>query len=216
MTNSEKQLQSIYLSMVEESKGRLEAGQTFLNTYEESKSIHYLEASILQVRKALEAIAYAAIAPNREAYEEFRSQSEEQPDFRKDFRASQIFNLLSKVNKDFYPIPLLPPIKREDGTFHYDRKEDGYLTKTRFSKFYDRLGKYLHAHNPWSNDKQIQNLATDIPEIITEAIELLELHASFIQTPHFKGVWIVSVPNSSKKPYVITGMANGEFVVNAS
>jgi hypothetical protein len=216
MQNSEKQLQSIYLSMVEESKERLEAGQTFLKTYKESKSIHFLESSILQVRKALEAMAYAAIAPNKEAYEEFRSQSEQQFDFRKDFRASQIFHLLSQVNKDFYPIPLLQPMKQKNGTFQYDRKEEGYLTKKHFSKFYDRLGKYLHAHNPWSNDKQIQNLATDIPFIIKEAIELLELHASFIQTPYFKGVWIVCVPLSNEKPYVITGIASGEFVVNAS
>lgn len=211
-----KQLQSIYLSMVDESKGRLEASHAFLNTYKESKSIPYLESSVLQVRKALEAMAYAAIAPNKEAYEEFRSQSEQQPDFRKDFRASQIFHLLSQVNKDFYPIPLLPPIKQKDGTFHYDRKEEGFLTKKRFTKFYDRLGKYLHAHNPWSNDKQIQNLASDIPVIIKETMEILELHASFIQTPRFKGVWIVCVPKNSQKPYVITGMADGEFVVDAS
>lgn len=62
MQNSEKQLQSIYLSMVEESKERLEAGLTSLNTYKELKSIHYLESSILQVRKALEAMAYALSA----------------------------------------------------------------------------------------------------------------------------------------------------------
>ena len=216
MSNSVKQLQSIYLSMVQESKGRLEAAQLFLNTYEESKSVPHLESSILQVRKALEAMAYAAIAPNKEAYEEFRSQSEQQPDFRKDFRASQILHLLYQVNKDFYPIPLLPPIKQKDGTFHYDRKEEGFLTKKRFSKFYDRLGKYLHAHNPWSNDKQIQNLAADIPVIIKETMALLELHASFIQAPHFKGVWIVCVPSNSQKPYVITGMSDGEFVVNTS
>ena len=205
--------QNIYLRMMSDTTSRLSAANCYLDAFNKQSNIFDLESSILQLRKALENVAYAAICPNKAAYESFRASSEEQPDFRKDYRASQILNLLSKVNQNFYPLPLLPVKEQENGVKHFDRKDTGYLSKKKFSKFYDRLGKYLHADNPWSNDKQIRNLAGDMPSVIAEVYSLLEFHATFIQTDIFKGVWIVAV-EKGKEPVVITGQADGEFVVN--
>ena len=208
-----QELQNIYLRMMSDTTSRLAAASCYLDAYNQDARVWDLESAILQMRKALENVAYAAICPNKSEYEKFRASSEDQPDFRKDYRASQILNLLSRVNKNFYPIPLLPAIEQENGTKHFSRKEAKYLSKNKFSKFYDRLGKYLHADNPWSKDKQLQNLAKDIPGVINEVYSLLELHATFIQTDIFKGVWVVAV-EKGKAPVIITGQADGEFVVN--
>ena len=53
-----------------------------------------------------------------------------------------------KHHPDFYPIPLLPAKKLENGTWHFDRKTGKFFDKNQFIKLYDRLGKYLHADNP--------------------------------------------------------------------
>lgn len=208
-----QELQNIYLRLMSDITSRLSAAIYYLDAFNQQENFFDLESSILQLRKALENVAYAAICPNKAEYESFRASSEKQPDFRKDYRASKILNLLSKVNQNFYPLPLLPVKDQENGVKHFGRKDTGYLSKKKFSKFYDRLGKHLHADNPWSNDKQIQSLAGDMPSVIAEVYSLLELHATFIKTDLFKGVWVVAV-EKGKEPVIITGQAGEEFVVN--
>lgn len=208
-------LQSTYLAMVGEAIARLHAADNFLSAYKQTHNLPELEAAILQVRKAFEATAYAAIAPNKKEYEAFRAQADDQPDYRKDYHAGKILAALSKINKNFYPISLLPATKMPDGTFHFERKKSGYLTKKRFESVYDRLGKYLHADNPWGNSKNIQNLVADLPAAINELFGLLELHVTFIQTPEFNGAWVVETGRDTG-PRIVTGVAPGEFIVQDS
>lgn len=207
------ELREIYLGKIQEAIERLRASNSFLAIYAANSELPNLEAAILQVRKALEAIAFASIAPNKEKYEIFRSRAEEQPDFTKDYHASKIFRVLTKINENFYPLPLLPAVSRLDGTFHFDRKCSGVLTKKRFESIYDRLGKHLHAHNPWSNNKNLQQLAADLPIVITEAFELLELHATFIKVPGVSVVWVVEAKREGTAPNIITAEAEGDFVI---
>jgi hypothetical protein len=215
MLGTESFLQSTYLAMIEEAIARLRAADNFLSAYKKTINLPELEAAILQVRKAFEATAYAAIAPNKKEYEAFRSQANDQPDYRKDYHAGKILAALSKINKKFYPTALLPATKMPDGTFHFERKESGYLTKKRFESVYDRLGKYLHADNPWASKKNIQNLLSDLPVAINELFGLLELHVTFIQTPAFNGAWVVETGRETK-PRIVTGIADGEFIVQDS
>ena len=210
-------MQSIYLAMVNESITRLNAAERYLAAHSKSASLPDLESAILQIRKALESTAYAAIAPNKAEYDAFRAKAEDQPDFRKDFHAGKILNALTKINEHFYPIPLLPAKLRPDGSLHFDRKPSGYLTKKQFESFYDRLGKHLHAHNPWSNNKNLQNLAADLPQVIQGLSTLLELHVTFIQTPSFAGCWIVEAPRTGRAPQIINAVASpGGFTMQGS
>lgn len=203
----------IYLEMVSESVTRLRAAQSFLSIYANSNALPDLESAILQVRKALEAMAFASIAPNKSKYEAFRAKANEQPDYTKDYHAKKIFRVLNKINKNFYPLALLPAAPKPDGILHFERKPSGYLTKKRFESLYDRLGKYLHAHNPWSNNKNLQNLAAELPTTIDEVFSLLELHATFIQTTGFSGTWVVAAHRDGTAPRVIIGESTGEFIV---
>ena len=206
-------LQSVNLHLVGDAVTRLQAAKHYLDEFEGSQNIAAAESSVLQLRKALESIAFAAIAPNKASYEAFRAKAEEQPDFTKDYNAKKILRTLAKINKNFYPLPLIPATQQPDGKLHFERKATGYLTKKRFESIYDQLGKHLHSSNPWDTNKNIQNLVADLPTIIIESFALLELHATFIQTPEFTGVWVVEARNDGTGAKIVTGESDGEFVV---
>ena len=76
----------------------------FLSAYNSSNDVFSLESAILQMRKALEAVAFAAVAPNKYQYAEYRAQAEKNSDFTKDFNARSILQFLGKINADFYPL----------------------------------------------------------------------------------------------------------------
>lgn len=154
--------QSIYLSLIGESVTRLNAALGFELEYRKGRDIPTLDAAVLQFRKALEAIAIAAIAPDKKAYQAFRATAYKDPDFTKDYHAAKIFAALARVNPDFFPRALLPAEQGRDGSWHFENKTVGVLTKKQFERCYDRLGKHLHAQNPWGTNKNIQNLAGDL------------------------------------------------------
>ena len=205
--------QNIYLQKIRETIERTGACESFLRGYTASKDIYSLEAAVLQIRKALECMAFAAIAPNRSAYEKLRLKAEERSDFRKDFHARKILRMLTQVNRDFYPMALLPATQQGPGKWHFERKSDGFLTKKRFESFYDRLGKFLHADNPWGNAKGLENLAADLPGVIAQLRGLLELHCTFVRSQRFSYAWVVNAGIKGGAPNIVCGQAEGDFVV---
>lgn len=214
MRTQEPKLREIYLQQMIEVTNRLNAAKLFFDSYSKSGNEIDFDSGVLQLRKALEATAYASIVPNKAKYQLFRQLSETSKDFTKDFHASKIFNDLREINEKFYPVPLLPAKRQDDNSWHFDRKEQGFLSEKKFQKTYDRLGKFLHADNPWGTDKQRQNSAKDIEERIKETRELLELHVAFIRTNNYKGAWVVEVPKCGSAPKIISGCADSDFVVN--
>ncbi|MCD8566706.1 MAG: hypothetical protein LRY36_02120 [Alphaproteobacteria bacterium] len=212
----ELNLQDIYLNQMIEVRDRLNATQYFMDIYSKTGSHIEFDCAILQFRKALEATAYASISPNKDKYRAFRQKSEKSQDFTKDFNATKIFQYLRQINEDFYPVPLTPAIKQSDNTWHFGRKENGFLTKNKFEKIYDRLGKFLHADNPWDSNKQRQNISKDIIAAMPELSILLELHATFIRAKNYSSAWIVELPQDENiKPKIITAMASGDFKVTS-
>lgn len=208
----EASLQFIYASQIAEATSRLLAAQRFLASFKTTGDVPELEASVLQLRKALEMIAFAVIAPDKKQYATFRAATNNS-DFTKDYHAARIFTTLARINKDFYPVALLPAVRQSDGLWHFSGKQSGYLTQKKFGTVYDRLGKHLHAHNPWSGNKNLQNLARDIPKIIEETHELLDLHVRYIRTPEFHGVWVLETDRLGNPPRIITAGAIGDYVV---
>lgn len=210
--------ESIYKAMMSEAARRLMAADRFIAHHDNGKEVGYLESAALQVRKALETIAFSAISTNKAAYEEVRSKAEQNKDFTRDYHANRIFRDLQRVQKDFYPLALVPAINltpelQTGRTWHFDRKMDGYLTQDRFTKIYDRLGKYLHARNPWDQLVDWERLIEFLASVIDEARSLIELHAAFIRTADFNGIWIVEVPKGCMEPTIIVGKADGDFAV---
>ena len=206
-------MEQIYTHKVSECLERAKACEEFLNLYLANKDIYSFESAVLQLRKSLESMAMASIAPNKSVYEAYRAKAENSPDFTKDYNAAKILKNLEAINKDFYPVALIKPTLIAPGQWHFDRKTSGFLTKKKFQKIYDRLGKYLHSDNPWSGNKGVENMAKEIPKIIQELGELLEWHATFIRTPKFKGVLVVESYSANGKPRTIVAFTNGDFTL---
>jgi hypothetical protein len=91
MAAIESSLQSTYAGMAQEAMVRLNASERYLTAYRKSQDVCDLESSLLQVRKALEAIAFASIAPNKVEYAAFRASASSSADFTKDYHALRIF-----------------------------------------------------------------------------------------------------------------------------
>ena len=206
-------LQPIYLGKVSEALSRLSACESYLKLYKTSNDIYLFESAVLQMRKALEAVAFASIAPNKDEYAKLRAKSKDAPDYTKDFNARKILQLLSNVNPDFYPKPISAPISKGPNEWYFERRKDDSLTRKKFESFYDRLGKFLHADNPWGNDKSHENLFNDLPKTISAVRLLLSYHYTVIRTPHFKGVWVVQAPSDGTTPTIFVAQATGDFVV---
>lgn len=208
------ELKTIYLDKIKEALDRLNACESFFELYRDTQSVFAFEAAVLQMRKALECVAYAAIAPNKKEYAAFRANADKQTDYTKDYHARQILTFLSKINSDFFPMPVSAPVKIETGEWHFAKREDESLTKKEFESFYDRLGKFLHADNPWGHDKGVKNLIGDMPKIINSTRLLLSWHFIAIRTPAFIGVWVIEAPANGAQPKVVVGQADGDFVIN--
>ena len=203
----------IYLGRIIEVFARLEASEKYLGQFSASGYLPEFDSAVLQLRKAMEATAFAAIAPNHLRYAAFRAQAERCPDYRKDYNAREIFLHLTKINPDFFPLALQEPVRQPDGSFHFDLKVDGFITKGKFQRLYDRLGKFLHADNPWGDDKGAQNLAVELPHAIDLLRGLLARHRTIVRTDAFSGVLVVEIPTDGRQPNVLRAGATGEFVV---
>lgn len=169
---------------------------------------------MLQIRKALELIAFAAIAPDREAFAELRARGDvdEAGDYTRDCHARKILNTLKPVNSDFYPLPLTGPMRQPTGEFEFDRKEAGYLTRCRFCRQYDGLAKYLHAENPWGRSASLLDLAKRIPALLEEIYQLIDLHGRIVRAPGLYGVWVVRMDREGGLPQLMTAISDGDFV----
>jgi hypothetical protein len=210
----ETDLQKVYIDQMIEVCNRLNASYEYIERFFKNSNYIEFDCAVLQFRKALEATAYASISPNKEEYRALRLKAKGGQDFSKDFKATAIFQNLEEINKDFYPVPLTPAIRQDDASWKFGRKENAFLTKKKFSRTYDRLGKFLHADNPWDKDKQRQNIAKDIKSTIPLLRNLLQLHAVFIRTQRYNGVWVVEVPEQgSLKPNIFTAISQGDFSV---
>lgn len=211
---SHSDIVEIYLNNMRDVKRRIKYAENQLGTFRDTHNYLLLENAILHTRKALECIAYASIAPNKNSYSKFRLMAETPADFRKDYHGGKILKLLGKINKDFYPLPLVEPKPAGARRWHFDRLSSGYLTKNQYIKFYDRLGKFLHSDNPWDNDKGYINLAKDMPEYFQRVKSLLQVHATYVQEKHSIYAFVIDMGSEEKDVSVIIGTANGEFNVD--
>lgn len=210
---SQSHIIEIYLNNMRDVKKRLKYAEDQLDVFNNTRNYLFLENATLHTRKALECIAYASIAPNKDAYSEFRSESETPADFRKDYHGGKILKMLSQINKDFYPLPLVAPKSTGERQWHFDRLNSGYLTKNQYIKLYDRLDKFLHSDNPWDNDKGYINLAKDMPKYFQKVKSLLQIHATFVQQKHSRHAFVVDMGSEEKDVSMITAIANGAFNV---
>lgn len=160
----------LYQDCLYEIKKRIEVIADHLNRVTVEKyAIIEVETVCLQFRKILEYIALLSLVANKELY------AEQNEKFAKHYHAERIMRELERINPDFYPIP----IKRISHEGREDELVDianGYLTKEKFVKIYEKCGSMMHAQNPFSSKKPLKEIQEHFPEWLTEICLLLNHH----------------------------------------
>ena len=129
------------------------------------------ESICLQIRKILELIALSSLVANKDAYAKNRKK------FATDWHAKRILADIAVINPDFYPIPSQQVLDANTGKVIKTKKIDsGYLTKQEFENIYDRCGGLLHATNPFSKQKDIENFLKIVPTWMERIMKLLNHH----------------------------------------
>ncbi|MCV6622267.1 MAG: hypothetical protein OIF51_11030, partial [Cellvibrionaceae bacterium] len=142
-----------YAECMEEIKKRTEVIRAFLDgrcsaLYKQTTA----ESICLQVRKILELIALASLVANKEEYAKSRAK------FAKDWHAKRILQSIEQINPNFYPTPSTQVLDNVTGkVVEVKPIKTGFLTRKDFENIYDRCGGLLHAQNPFSASKDIDN-----------------------------------------------------------
>lgn len=203
--------EQIFMDKISESLSRLDVSLHYLDAYNNTGHFFELESSILQLRKALECIVLSNIAPNVDRYRLFREETK--GGFENDYHGNKILLALERINPDFYPIPYEAPKLQADGLYHLEQRINKFPRKS-FEKLYDRLGKFLHADNPWGNDKGYQNIARDIPNEVLAIQDMMNRYISVVRGPDLNGAWLVERQRGSNQVTLFKVAADGEFTIN--
>lgn len=133
----------IYCSCLEEVKRRLKVVRSITQAEFSTDNVEMdAEIACLQLRKALELIAFASLSANHSLYTRVHG------DISSAWSAKRILNKLEKLHPDFYPRPILFEGESEGGVKHFANVKSGYLTRAEFVVLYDKCSSVVHAWNP--------------------------------------------------------------------
>jgi hypothetical protein len=111
------------------------------------------ELIFLHFRKALEELAFASLAANREKYSAARA------GFATEWNARRMLGFVEKVNPNFYPVPLKPPQATAPGHKFFDSNLRGLSHEGRFRHALRRKRRGASLQEPlraWRFDHQRQ------------------------------------------------------------
>lgn len=128
------------------------------------------EFACLQTRKALELVAFATLSANRERYAQVRA------DVATEWRAKQILARLRKMNRDFYPKPLVEAPTGRPGHRRFDNVTEGFLTEDEFVFLYDKCSEALHELNPFRSEPRRIDLRRHLADWADRIEKLLAWH----------------------------------------
>jgi hypothetical protein len=154
------------------------------------------EFACLQLRKALEQVAYAGLAASRERYAEVR------PQIDREWRATKILERLAKIHPGFYPQPVAP-VRRGPNRWHCDPVVDGFLTCDEFVFLYDKCSDVVHDWNPFREGPRVVELQRSVADWAARIERLLEYH--LIRLVDQRDVLLVQLVGDAGKARVLTG-----------
>jgi hypothetical protein len=144
------------------------------------------ELVFLQFRKALELVAFATLAANKEAY------AKASPKFAEEWRAKQILEKIEKINPEFWPMALNEPEEVAPDRKHFSRPNSGFLTKAEFATLYDVASEIIHTRNPFTGKAPTINTKYSVEEWIARLQRLLSWHRVGLVSGT---MWVVRIPD---------------------
>jgi len=139
----------------------------------------------VQLRKALELIAFASLTANKEKY------STAHANFALHWRAKEMLEALEKINPEFYPVPLESPVRQENAVVHFPRLDSGFLTKDEFVTLYNVSSAAIHTRNPFSTKDPVIEIGYSVEDWVLRIQRLLALHVMHLVDGD---KWIVNIP----------------------
>src|SRR5690349_16787754 len=105
----------VYANCMEKVRQRVNAVRWLVMTARALQVDHFLitEGVFVQFRKILELIAFASLSAHRELY------SQAYANYHMHWRAKDMLNAVEKLNPNFYPVALMPPVKTGDNSWHF-------------------------------------------------------------------------------------------------
>lgn len=166
--------------------------------------------AMLSLRRAIEAFAFAAIAPNKDEYEQIRGTEK----LGIDWHAKRIFETLEKANPDFFPRAVTGPNRTAEGKWLFNRPAAEPFPREVAEDAYGRCSELLHTANPWGDGNAEVDLDW-LASVARNGLQLLHQHAAFIRARGFTGCWVVSrQPNGDWR--FLSASAAGDFIINPS
>lgn len=164
-----------YEALMREVNARISVMQ---NIFERSTTTGYnridVEVMYLQIRKILEIVAFGSLLLNESAVRKVRNNIENK------LRSAKTINEeLEKINKYFYPVPVV--VVNDPEKPQKDAKKL-YLTKQEFNDFYGIASQWIHTQNPLKGiaydltDKKFQRELEKINNYALKLINLLSYH----------------------------------------
>jgi hypothetical protein len=135
------------------------------------------EFACLQLRRALELIAFASVAAHKDIY------SQAHADFATHWNAKKLLQKLEKLHPDFYPKPVRITEPDSPGPKRLIEIESDYLSKDDFVFLYNTCSEALHEWNPYRSDPRVVHFGHPVSEWVVRTRRLLEMHwISFVGT----------------------------------
>jgi hypothetical protein len=153
------------------------------------------EFACLQLRKALEQLAFSALAASRERYSQAR------PQFEHEWSAKRILERVEKIHPHFYPLPVRP-LRLHPNRVHFEVVADGFLTRDDFVFLYDKCSDVIHDWNPFREGPLVVQFDRPIAEWAQRIDNLLAFHR--VRLVDQTDILVVELRDASGKAHVLT------------
>ena len=140
------------------------------------------EVIALQVRRALELVAFASLAANKDAYQKVHRK------FSDHHSAKGILKELNIIHPSFYPRPFRIVKKNED-LVQAQEIDSGYLTQEEFEYLYIACCSIVHVWNPFKEQEKVVYLKHPIPDWIQKIENLVRWHT--VNLLGYQTIWII-------------------------
>ena len=150
-------------------------------------SIMMIEARYLQIRKVLELISLASLVANENEFKKHKNQYDRM------YNARLIIQDIKRINPNYYPRPIIE--YRDESKNIWEDCKSGFLTEKELIKLYEKCGKLMHAHNPFSSSIDYTKYQLDLPKWIDKIIGLLHSHT--IQLIDSDDVYLIHMQEDS-------------------
>lgn len=183
-------LAATYCSCMEDVKSRLDVVRSVVEgRLSTGQELFDYEVVSVQLRKALELIAFASMTANKELY------AKEHAKFANHWRVKTMLESLRKLHPGFYPQPIKLDHIKDNGAKHFEHVKDGYLTREDFVTLYDLCSECIHTWNPFTEKERHIDFKLSVVEWVSRIECLLRLH--LMQFVDREEIWIVEMANAN-------------------